>query len=50
MNSSLESKRQKGITEKYISNAIGYCYCENHPGALRRINVYKNKCIDKKYH
>lgn len=36
------------INGKYIRNAIGYCECEKHKGALNRELAYKHKCIAKK--
>ena len=40
--------RVKDINGKYISNAIGYCTCPLHLGALNRELGYKHKCIGKK--
>lgn len=40
--------RQKDINGRYISNAVAYCHCINHPGALSRSLAYKHKCIGKK--
>lgn len=40
--------REKAITGKYIADAIGYCHCEKHKGALNRKLAYKNKCMAKK--
>ena len=40
--------RIKSITGRYISNPIGYCKCERHPGGLNRELAYKHKCIAKK--
>lgn len=40
--------RVKDINGKYVSNAIGYCHCPTHPGALTRQQGYKHKCIGKK--
>lgn len=40
--------RQKSINGKYISDAIGYCHCEWHPGALNRKLAINHKCIAKK--
>lgn len=40
--------REKSITGKYISNAIGYCHCQSHLGALSRTDAYKHKCVGKK--
>ena len=31
-----------------ISNAIGFCHCEDPKGALNRELAYKHKCIAKK--
>ena len=36
------------IYGKVIRNAIGYCHCERHKGALNREIAYKNKCVAKK--
>ena len=38
----------KSINGKYIGNAIGYCHCMRHEGALNRNLTYKHKCIAKK--
>lgn len=40
--------REKDINGRWISNAIGYCHCEKHPGALNHVLGYKHKCIGKK--
>ena len=40
--------REISIYGKMISNAIGYCHCEAHKGALNRDIAYKHKCIAKK--
>ena len=40
--------REKSITGKYISNAIGYCHYEAHKGALNKELAMKHKCIAKK--
>ena len=40
--------REKSITGKWISNAIGYCHCERHKGALNKDLANKHKCIAKK--
>ena len=31
-----------------INNAIGFCHCEAHKGALNKELAYKHKCIAKK--
>lgn len=41
-------KKQLSINQTYISNAIGYCHYDKHPGALNRELAYKHKCIAKK--
>ena len=40
--------RQKSIDGKYIGDAIVYCHCELHPGALNRKLAINHKCIAKK--
>lgn len=40
--------REKSITGKYIGNAIGYCHCKAHAGALNKELAYKHKCIAKR--
>lgn len=40
--------RRISISGKYISDAIGFCYYERHPGALNRKLARKHKCIAKK--
>ena len=40
--------REKDINGKYIGNAIGYCHCPRHEGALNHDLAYKHKCIAKK--
>lgn len=40
--------REKSIDGKMISNAIGFCHYEAHPGALNRELAIKHKCIAKK--
>lgn len=40
--------REKSITGKYIGNAIGYCHCKAHTGALNKELAYKHKCIAKR--
>ena len=35
--------REKAITGKYIGNAIGYCHCKAHTGALNKELAYKHK-------
>ena len=40
--------RQKDINGNYIGNAIGYCHCEVHKGALNISLAYRHKCIAKK--
>lgn len=39
--------REKSITGKYIGNAIGYCHCNAHTGALNKELACKHKCIAK---
>ena len=43
----LMSKREKDINGKYIGNAIGFCHCELHKGALNSELARKHKCIGK---
>lgn len=40
--------REKSITGKYIGDAIGYCHCKAHTGALNKELAYKHKCIAKR--
>lgn len=40
--------REKAINGKYIGNAIGYCHCDAHKGALNRELAYKHKCLAKR--
>ena len=40
--------REKSIDGKIIKNAIGFCHCEAHKGALNRELARKHKCIAKK--
>lgn len=40
--------KEKSITGKMITNAIGFCHFEGHKGALNREMAYKHKCIAKK--
>lgn len=40
--------REKSITGKYIGNAIAYCHCKAHTGALNKELAYKHKCIAKR--
>ena len=40
--------RRISISGKYISDAIGFCHYERHPGALNRKLARKHKCIAKK--
>ena len=40
--------REKSIDGKIINNAIGFCHCEAHKGALNKELAYKHKCIAKK--
>ena len=40
--------REKSIDGKIIKNAIGFCHCEAHKGALNRELARKHKCIVKK--
>lgn len=40
--------RVKDINGNYINNAIGYCHCEIHPGALNHDIAYKHKCVAKR--
>lgn len=39
--------RQKDINGNYIGNAIGYCHCTRHKGAINRKLAYEHKCIAK---
>lgn len=40
--------RVKDINGNYIGNAIGYCHCPRHEGALNHDLGYKHKCMAKK--
>ena len=40
--------REISIDGKIIKNAIGFCHCEAHKGALNRELARKHKCIAKK--
>lgn len=40
--------REKDINGNYIGNAIGYCHCIKHPGALNHKLAFQHKCIGKK--
>lgn len=40
--------REKSITGKYIGNAIGYCHCRLHKGALNKELAYQHKCVAKR--
>ena len=40
--------REKSIDGKMIKNAIGYCHCDRHPGALNSDIAYKHKCAKKR--
>lgn len=40
--------RERSIYGDYIGNAIGYCKCKKHPGALNKDIAKKHKCIAKK--
>lgn len=40
--------REKDINGKYIGNAIGFCHCKEHEGALNKSLAYKHKCVAKK--
>lgn len=42
------SKREKDINGKYIGNAIGFCHCKMHEGALNSELARKHKCIGKR--
>ena len=37
--------REKDINGNYIGNAIGYCHCIKHPGALNHKLAFKHKSI-----
>lgn len=41
-------KTEKDINGKDIKNAIGYCKCEQHPGALSRELAFEHKCMAKR--
>ena len=41
-------KAEFSIYGKKIYNAIGFCHCKRHEGALNREIAYKHKCIAKK--
>ena len=40
--------REKDINGKYIGNAIGFCHCPRHEGALNHDLGYEHKCIAKR--
>ena len=40
--------REKSIDGKMINNAIGFCQCESHKGALNRELASKHKCVQKR--
>ena len=40
--------REKSIDGKMINNAIGFCHCESHKGALNRELASKHKCVQKR--
>lgn len=40
-------KREIDITGKYIGNAIGFCHCSTHIGALNKKLAYEHKCLAK---
>lgn len=39
--------KQKDIDGKTITNAIGYCHCKLHEGALNGWHIRKHKCRGK---
>ena len=43
-----DNMREKDINGVYINNAIGYCMCPQHQGALNRKIAYEHKCLAKK--
>ena len=43
-----EIMREKSIEGKMINNAIGFCHCAEHKGALNKEIARKHKCIAKK--
>ena len=40
--------RERDINGKYIGDAIGYCHCEWHKGALNKKLAKEHKCVGKK--
>lgn len=40
--------REKDINGKYIGNAIGYCHCPAHEGALNKKLAIEHKCVAKR--
>lgn len=40
--------RENSIDGKIIKNAIGYCHCDRHQGALNKELARKHKCIQKR--
>lgn len=40
--------RELSIDGVYIRNAIGYCECDRHKGAVNREIAVKHKCMTKK--
>lgn len=44
----MKKGRELDINGKYIGNAIGYCHCKSHEGAVNKELAIKHKCIGKK--
>lgn len=40
--------REKSIDGKWIGDAIGFCHCERHKGAVNKKLAYEHKCVAKK--
>ena len=40
--------REKSIDGNYIVDAIGYCHCARHKGAVNKKLAFEHKCVAKK--
>lgn len=40
--------RIKDINGRYIGDAIGYCHCIRHEGAVNKKLAFEHKCIAKR--
>lgn len=40
--------REKSIDGKWIGDAIGFCHCARHLGAVNRKIAHEHKCVAKK--